>query len=74
VGRLKQDRWNGADGKPHSKIAIVAEHVEFRPDFRQESPRHGENAEGLGESYAEAAMAEEEFSPAMTEARGEAGF
>jgi single-strand DNA-binding protein len=36
VGRLKQDRWNDADGKPHSKISIVAEHVEFRPDFKRE--------------------------------------
>lgn len=31
VGRLKQDRWDDAEGKPHSKITIVAEHVEFRP-------------------------------------------
>jgi single-strand DNA-binding protein len=36
VGRLKQERWNGSDGKPHSRIAIVAEHVEFRPDFKRE--------------------------------------
>jgi single-strand DNA-binding protein len=35
VGRLKQDRWNGTDGKPHSRIAIVAEHVEYRPDFKK---------------------------------------
>ena len=36
VGRLKQDRWTSPDGKPHSKISIVAEHVEFRPEFRKE--------------------------------------
>ncbi|MDR2782277.1 MAG: single-stranded DNA-binding protein [Treponema sp.] len=36
VGRLKQDRWNGPDGKPHSRISIIAEHVEFRPDFKKE--------------------------------------
>jgi len=36
VGRLKQDRWNGSDGKPHSRITIVAEHVEFRPDFKKD--------------------------------------
>ena len=35
IGRLKQDRWNGSDGKPHSKISIVAEHVEFRPEFKK---------------------------------------
>jgi single-strand DNA-binding protein len=36
VGRLKQDRWTGSDGNPHSKISIVAEHVEFRPEFSGE--------------------------------------
>lgn len=36
VGRLKQDRWNGVDGKIHSKVTIVAEHVEFRPEFKKE--------------------------------------
>ncbi|MDR2073686.1 MAG: single-stranded DNA-binding protein [Spirochaetaceae bacterium] len=35
VGRLKQERWNGSDGKAHSKVTIVAEHVEFRPDFKK---------------------------------------
>jgi single-strand DNA-binding protein len=34
VGRLKQDRWTGNDGKSHSRIAIVAEHVEFRPELK----------------------------------------
>jgi single-strand DNA-binding protein len=36
VGRLKQDRWDGQDGKQHSKVVIVAEHVEFRPEFKKE--------------------------------------
>ncbi|MDR0316170.1 MAG: single-stranded DNA-binding protein [Treponema sp.] len=35
VGRLKQDRWTGTDGKTHSRITIVAEHVEFRPEFKK---------------------------------------
>ena len=35
VGRLKQDRWIGTDGKNHTKIAIVAEHVEYRSDFKK---------------------------------------
>ncbi|MDR2786429.1 MAG: single-stranded DNA-binding protein [Treponema sp.] len=39
VGRLKQDRWNGPDGKPRTKISIVAEHVEFRPEIRGEEIR-----------------------------------
>ena len=37
VGRLKQDRWSGPDGKPHSKVSIVAEHVEFRPEFKKDA-------------------------------------
>ena len=38
VGRLKQDRWTEEDGTKRSKIEIYAEHVEFRPDFRKETP------------------------------------
>jgi single-strand DNA-binding protein len=37
VGRLKQDRWTGTDGKQHSRVTIVAEHVEFRPELKEES-------------------------------------
>jgi single-strand DNA-binding protein len=36
VGRLKQERWSGPDGKSRSKVMIVAEHVEFRPDFKKD--------------------------------------
>jgi len=36
VGRLKQSRWNDADGKQHSRVTIVAEHVEFRPEFKRD--------------------------------------
>jgi single-strand DNA-binding protein len=81
VGRLKQDRWNGTDGKTHSRVAIVAEHVEFRPDFRREAPRNNENtgeAEGMAGHFAETALAEEnEFSPvemAVAEAQEEVSF
>lgn len=31
VGRLKQDRWNGENGKRLSKIYIVADHIDFKP-------------------------------------------
>jgi len=37
VGRLKQGRWKDGEGKSRSKVFIVAEHIEFRPDFRQDS-------------------------------------
>jgi single-strand DNA-binding protein len=47
VGRLKQDRWNGSDGKPHSRVTIVAEHVEFRPDFKKEEDKPSQDLEDL---------------------------
>lgn len=34
VGRLKQDRWDDKEGNPRSRIKIVAEHVDFKPDFK----------------------------------------
>lgn len=37
VGRLKQDRWTGSDGKNCSKVKIIAEHVEFKPITKKEN-------------------------------------
>lgn len=37
VGRLKQDRWQDPEGNPHSKVEIVAEHVDFRPERKNGS-------------------------------------
>jgi len=37
VGRLKQDRWQSSEGKAMSKVSIVAEHVEFRPEFKKDN-------------------------------------
>ena len=45
VGRLKQDRWTGTDGKPQSKIVIVAEHIEFRYEPRKDAPCTDETVE-----------------------------
>ena len=33
---MKQERWQDRDGKAQSKIVIVAEHVEFRPEFKKD--------------------------------------
>jgi single-strand DNA-binding protein len=43
VGRLKQSRWNGTDGKTHSRVSIVAEHVEFRSDFKSDFKKEEED-------------------------------
>ena len=56
VGRLKQDRWAGSDGKNHNKVSIVAEHVEYRSDFK----KVGETAPET-ETLAEAAVLEGDF-------------
>jgi single-strand DNA-binding protein len=34
IGRLKQDRWQDPDGKNRSKVYIVADHVIFKPEFK----------------------------------------
>jgi len=36
VGRLRQDRWTGEDGKQKARITIVAEHVEFKPMYKEQ--------------------------------------
>jgi len=80
VGRLKQDRWTGNDGKFHSRISIVAEHVEFRPEFKKEqnsgkakdsaySDSLANEAAEEAQDYDEAAvMTEYEESPELAEA------
>ena len=33
VGRLKQDRWKGTDGKSYSRVKVIADNVAFKPVF-----------------------------------------
>jgi len=35
VGRLRQDRWINSSGDNRSRIVVVAEHVEFRPQIKK---------------------------------------
>jgi single-strand DNA-binding protein len=32
VGRIRQYRWTSGDGTSHSKVVIVAEHIELQPE------------------------------------------
>lgn len=50
VGRLKQDRWVGSDGKNYSKVKVVAEHVEFKPRFKTNGDEQGEFADTEAEA------------------------
>jgi single-strand DNA-binding protein len=63
VGRLKQDRWTGTDGKQHSRITIVAEHVEFRPEFKKEGDTEKPAAEFIAQEAGPAA----EHDPSLVE-------
>jgi len=52
VGRLKQERWQSNDGKAMTRVVIVAEHVEYRPEFKKDSAEAEE--EHANEEYSEA--------------------
>jgi single-strand DNA-binding protein len=65
VGRLKQDRWTDPDGKSHSRVIVIAEHVEFKPQLKKDGEEGKEEekpeaaaAEPEGESAGEAELAE----------------
>jgi single-strand DNA-binding protein len=45
VGRLKQDRWTDPEGKGRSKVFIIAEHVEFKPQFKNKDGDDGKDSE-----------------------------
>lgn len=50
VGRLKQERWEDAEGNSRANVRIVAEHVEFQPRRRAAG-----NGNGHGHGHDEAA-------------------
>jgi len=58
VGRLKQERWQNAEGKNLSRVFIVAEHIEFRPEFKKGTAETQETEEAIAEE-------EENFVPAF---------
>ena len=45
VGRLQQNRWTDAAGRPHSCVKIVAEHVEFRRPQRELEIENADSAD-----------------------------
>ena len=62
VGRLKQDRWNGVDGKKHFRVKIVAEHIEFRPEFSKDKKTAEENAAQYDEAESDGLLLENDTS------------
>jgi single-strand DNA-binding protein len=71
VGRLKQDRWTSPEGQGRSKVSIVAEHVEFKPQLK------GKDGDGKGDEAgaveAEGKVADEQ-SKEEAELKEAAGF
>jgi single-strand DNA-binding protein len=45
IGRLKQNRWVNDDGQSRSRVIIVAEHVEFKPQFAGKDEKKEEEAD-----------------------------
>jgi single-strand DNA-binding protein len=56
VGRLKQDRWTSPEGQGRSKVSIVAEHVEFKPQLKG---KDGDGKDGDSEAGAAEVPADE---------------
>jgi single-strand DNA-binding protein len=44
-GRLRQDRWQDAEGKTRNKVVIVAETLEFQPESKGKKPETPEAGE-----------------------------
>lgn len=45
VGRLKQNRWTDDNGKNHSQIVVIGEHVEFKPKPKSQEQQGGNTSE-----------------------------
>jgi single-strand DNA-binding protein len=60
VGRLKQDRWTDPEGKAHSRVEIIAEHVEFKPQKKADGDPAADAAEGKPAENAEQEQEEKE--------------
>lgn len=61
VGRLRQGRWTDTDGKNKSRVYIVAEHIEFRP----EAKRDGETGMAAHSQYASNRVYANDLTPAF---------
>jgi single-strand DNA-binding protein len=46
VGKLKQGRWKNTDGGSKSRVYVVADHVEFKPNYKEEMNDNSKNNVG----------------------------
>jgi single-strand DNA-binding protein len=68
VGRLKQDRWTSPEGQGRSKVSIVAEHVEFKPQLKG---KDGDGKDDGGAAEAEGKTGAEPAAEAQAQEEGE---
>lgn len=64
VGRLKQETWKDESDKFHSKVYVIAEHIEFKPVFAKEADTASE-ADALNEK--KSSITEPVVEPAIQE-------
>ena len=64
VGRLKQSRWVDAEDKNRAKVSIIAEHIEFKPEFKK--PADGKNESGEEAAKEAATLKEPEYEEVST--------
>lgn len=60
VGRIKQNRWKSEEGKPQSRVTIVAEKVEFKPRVNGNSVESEESIAAVDESVNEKDLQEKQ--------------
>ena len=65
VGRLKQDRWKDQDDKNHERLKIVAEHVEFKPQFNKNGKEKKEAGIPLVENSSDEQITEDDLLKAI---------
>jgi single-strand DNA-binding protein len=46
VGRLKQERWADKDGKVRSAVKVIAESIEFKPEYKKDGETVTQEAKG----------------------------
>lgn len=70
VGRLKQDRWTGADGKSYSRIKVIADDVSFKPasNYHASAQSNADDPKNGAAAVAEPMSADSSAASAMKEA------
>ena len=65
VGRLKQDTWKDTSGKTASRIYVVAEHIEYKPE--KKTNENEEKASATTETTEQVAVEEKQSEPVPVE-------